>query len=190
MDEMDLPLNASGASPVTAEGLSLDVPAPLLDLPLRADAETSTPDSVGARLPEHLAGETAPLAARGMAFAADAALVLLMAAAAVLAATAGEGQAPRIAALLWAGVFALYLSFFATVVPLLLFGKTVGMALTGLSARAAAASGLRVSECARRWLGTALTVVALGIPLLFTRRRRDAPSLADRLSGRALPVES
>ena len=36
MDKVDLPLDGSGANPVTPEILSLDVPAPLLDLPLRA----------------------------------------------------------------------------------------------------------------------------------------------------------
>jgi hypothetical protein len=135
-------------------------------------------------------GRAAPLPARGAAFAADAALVLLLAAVALLAATAGRGQSLRLQGLAWTAVFALYLSFFSTVVPLILFGKTVGMALTGLTARGRKGSPLTAAESARRWLGTVLTLVSLGIPLLVTRRDREAPSPGDRMSGRPLTWET
>ena len=181
--ELDLPLDTSSPAPPVSEEA-------LLDLPLRTEAENAEPPPAAApRLSGDLSGEVAPLAPRAMSFAADSAVVLLRAAAAVLAATAGRGEAPRLTGLVWAGIFALYLSFFATVLPLLFFGKTVGMALTGLSARPVSEPPLRASECARRWLGTVLTAASAGIPLLFTRRNREAPSPADRLSGRALTVE-
>jgi hypothetical protein len=115
--------------------------------------------------------------------------VLLLAAAALLAATAGRGQALRLQGLAWTAVFALYLSFFSTVVSLSLFGKTVGMALTGLTARGAAGAALTAAESARRWVGTLLTLASLGFALVVTRRDRQAPSPADRLSGRPLAWE-
>jgi hypothetical protein len=171
----------------------------LVDLPLVASAapmpgrvilRTPAPAVAAAQaIPPALGGGAAPLPARGAAFAADAALVLLLAAAALLAATAGRGQPLRLQGLFWTAVFAVYLSFFSTVVPLILFGKTVGMALTGLTARGSKGSQLTAVESARRWLGTVLTAASLGIPLVVTRRRREAPSPGDRLSGRPLTVE-
>ena len=163
-----------------------------LDLPLRpAAAGTPRPS---ARIPESAASDVrapaAPLRARGAALAADGALVLLLVAAALLAATAGRGRTLEISGLLWTGVFAVYLSFFSTVVPLVLFGKTVGMALTGLTARGPRGSApLTVAQSARRWLGLALTLFTLGTPVLVTRRDRGAPSPGDRLSGRPLRWE-
>ena len=164
-----------------------------LDLPLRPAA--AGPPRPPARVAESAASSVgfpaAPLRARGAAFAADGALVLLLVAAALLAATAGRGRTLEISGLLWTGVFALYLSFFSTVVPLILFGKTVGMALTGLTARGPRGSApLTAAQSARRWLGTALTLFTLGAPLLATRRDRGAPSPGDRLSGRPLTLET
>jgi hypothetical protein len=163
-----------------------------VDLPLRPAAAGIT--RAPARVPESAASgaraPAAPLSARGAAFAADGALVLLLVAAALLAATAGRGRTFEISGLLWTGVFAFYLSFFSTVVPLILFGKTVGMALTGLTARGLRGSPLTAAQSARRWLGTALTLFTLGVPLLVTRRDLGAPSPGDRLSGRPLCWES
>jgi hypothetical protein len=166
--------------------------SPLVDLPLSSEAGPPSPLSLGVReaSPPALDGPAAPLPARGAAFAADAALVLLLAAVALLAATAGRGQALRLQGLAWTAVFALYLSFFSTVVPLLLFGKTVGMALTGLTARGTRGVPLTAAESARRWLGTVLTLAGLGFPLLVTRRDREAPSPGDRMSGRPLTWEA
>jgi hypothetical protein len=166
-DLVDLPLTGSpGTPPVTA------VPIPI-EPPERA-ASTGV----------------APLSSRIGAFGADTALVLLLTAAPLFAATAGPGRflAPR--GLWYAAVFALYLSFFATVAPLLLFGKTVGAALTGLTSRGPGESPLTLIQSARRWLGTVLAVAGLGIPLLATARNRRVPSLADRLSGRPLVFEA
>ena len=209
LDDLDLSTverpGASAGRPTDLAGASLSVGAAgsqaetpgLVDLPLVASA-AQTPGRVILRTPSvpavegappALDGGAAPLSARGAAFAADAALVLLLAAAALLAATAGRGQPLRLQGLFWTAVFAVYLSFFATVVPLILFGKTVGMALTGLTARGRRGSPLTAVESARRWLGTALTAAGLGVPLVVTRRHREAPSPGDRLSGRPLTVE-
>lgn len=164
---------------------------PLADFPLHSDsAETfalplaSEEAAVESEPPSRVA---APLPLRWMAFTADTAVLLLLEAAAILGAIAVRGQTPSLHALVWASLFLLYFSFFATVIPLTLFGKTVGMALAGLSARdPATARGLSASESALRWLGGVVTGAALGIPLLFTRRHAEAPTLADRLSGRTL----
>lgn len=169
-----------------------------LDLPLRPavarssrpPARLSGPAEPAAKSADSGDAPAAALTARLAAFAADGALVLLLVAAALLAATAGSGRTLEVSGLAWTGVFALYLSFFSTVVPLVLFGKTVGMALTGLSARGPGGSApLTAGESARRWLGTTLTLLALGTPLLATRRDRSAPSPGDRFSGRPLTWE-
>ncbi len=164
-----------------------------VDLPLRSGpAEPAGPRGPTAEPADsEEQALAAPLSARLAAFAADGALVLLLVAAALLAATAGRGRMLEVSGLLWTAVFALYLSFFSTVVPLMLFGKTVGMSLTGLTARGPRGSSpLTAAQAARRWLGTALTLVALGSPLLATRRDRSAPSPGDRLSGRPLTAET
>lgn len=200
LDELDLSgakAPAPGSSGVdllfdgTAEaapaGASVADGSPPLDLPLSGGAANSWP---AAPFKSARRGGAAPLPARAAAFAADAALVMLLTAAPVLGATAGPGHALAPRGLWWTAAFALYLFFFATVVPLLLFGKTVGMALTGLTARGGPGrTPLTAAESARRWIGTALTLAGLGIPLLFTRRDGEAPSPADRLSRRPLALE-
>jgi hypothetical protein len=184
------PLESAETLPAAA---SLDRTSALVDLPLGSAADLSPAPSLRdgeAATPAARDGRAAPLPARGAAFAADAALVLLLAAVALLAATAGSGQALRLQGLAWTAIFALYLSFFSTVVPLIFFGKTVGMALTGLTARASKGLPLTAAESARRWLGTVLTLASLGLPLLVTRRDREAPSPGDRMSGRPLTWEA
>lgn len=128
----------------------------------------------------------APASARVIATASDAAVVVLIVSAALLFA-GSRGGWPSPAGMIWAAAFALYLSFFATVVPLVFFGRTVGMALSGLAAAPRAGSrGLAVREACLRWLGTLATGLSLGLSLLFTRRDREAPTLADALSGRPI----
>ncbi len=161
--------------------------SPLDDFPLHGAAPAepaSKPETVVA------ARAVAPLSARWSAAAADAAAILLLAAVAILAARLVTGASPRPAGIAWALGFVFYLSFFATVPPLVLFGKTVGMALADLSARPpSGGAGLATSAALNRWLGTAATVVAAGLPLLWTASSPDAPTPADRLSGRALTVD-
>ncbi len=164
---------------------------PLLDFPLRGAGlfdPAMEPEPVDAKTNDAAFGAAA-LSRRWSAMAADAAIVCLVAAAAILSASALRGGSPTLSALAWAAAFALYLSFFATVLPLVLFGRTVGMALADLSARAPGDPRIRSSEATRRWLGTLATLATLGIPLLLIRRDPRARTPADRLSGRAL-VES
>ena len=129
----------------------------------------------------------APPSARFSAAASDAAVLVLIVALCVLLVGVFRGRWPALSGLLWAAGFALYLSFFATVVPLVLFGRTVGMALAGLAAAPRdGVRGLSPRDALFRWLGTLITVLSLGLSLLFTRRDREAPTLADALSGRPL----
>lgn len=129
----------------------------------------------------------ASLPDRALGTAADAATSVLVVVIALLAAFAARGRTPRIAGLGWAALFGLTVSFFAVVVPLVLFGRTVGMALAGLVARDdGAGRHLTPAQAARRWLGTLLTLAGLGFPLFWTLRHAAAPTPADRLSGRTL----
>jgi RDD family protein len=204
LDDFDLtsPGSAGGSSipsavlEVAPEEPTLEPDAsgegPLFDLPLRGEpaeprARASAPPAEPRE--ESRSAGPAPLSSRIAALAADSAFVLLLTAAPLLAATAGPARLLSPRGLWWTAVFAVYLSFFATVVPLALFGKTVGMALTGLTARGLPESpSLSAAEASRRWLGTLAAVAGLGIPLLVRRDPR-APSVADRLSGRPLSFE-
>jgi uncharacterized RDD family membrane protein YckC len=136
------------------------------------------------------AAGAAPLSRRVMAFIADAALVSLIVAGALLGAQLVTGHRPSVSGLPWAGMFAVYFSFFAVVLPLILFGRTLGLALAGLRVRQGAnGHGLTLSEAAARWLGTLASAAALGLPLLWTARDGELPTLADRLSGRPVVGE-
>jgi hypothetical protein len=163
----------------------------LEDFPLHDGASESSPAAPAeAPLPRAEPGpllEAAPLSARLSAAAADAAAVLLLTAAAILAARLRTGASPGPAGLLWVAVFVVYLSAFATVVPIVAFGRTLGMALADLSARPAAAlPGVPAVTALRRWLGTLATAATGGLLLLWTARDAQAPTPADRFSGCAL----
>jgi len=166
-----------------------DDSAPLLDFPLGDDrGETfSLPLPTEGPSAEPVTVGPAPLLARAGAAAADAALVVLIVLIAILGSAAARNRWPEPRGLFWAAGFGLYLSFFATVLPLVLFGRTVGMALGDLIA--APAGGMRrlsLREAALRWTGSLLTLASLGASLLFTRRDPAAPTLADALSGRPI----
>jgi hypothetical protein len=160
----------------------------LVDLPLRTDDDSPSPPAPKAAVPEgESAGRAASVGARAGAFGADAAMILLLAFATVLGARAFTGELPSTAGLPWAGAFLLLLSFFATVLPLMLFGRTVGMALAGLTVSPQASSRrVGAGEAARRWVGTFVTLATLGLPLLWTVRDGEAPTPADGWSGRSL----
>ncbi len=132
---------------------------------------------------------TAPLGPRATAAAADAAIVLLTTALAILGARILSGSSPRLSGLPWALAFLAYLSFFATVPALVLFGRTVGMTLADLSARADADGGMPAVVALGRWIGTIVTAATAGLALLWTVRDPSAPTPADRLSGRSLTVD-
>lgn len=159
----------------------------LRDFPLRAEPPLdlgSTGASDTAPVPE---SGLASLPDRAIGAAADVATSILVVVVALLAAFAVRDTTPRITGLGWAALFALLVSFFAVVVPLILFGRTVGMALAGLVAKDEGA-GRRLSpaQAARRWAGTLLTLAGAGLPLLWSLRDAGAPTPADRLSGRTL----
>lgn len=159
---------------------------PLTDFPLRAEpvADLGLRSPAGAPPP---ASGLALLPDRAIGTAADAAVSILLVLVGLLAAYAARGRTPQFAGLGWASVFALYVSFFVVVVPLVLFGRTVGMALAGLAVRDdGTGRRLTATEAVRRWAGTLATVAAVGVPLFFTARDPEAPTLADRLSGRTL----
>lgn len=155
------------------------------ELPFSAPAPTPSDDPVAPAGPA-----AAPLGARWAAAAADAALVLLLTALAILAARWATGQVPAAAGIVWAAVFIVFLSFFAVVPALMIFGRTVGMALADLSVRSDAGfAGIDGAEASRRWIGTLATAAAAGLPLIWTASDAQAPTPADRLSGRALTVD-
>jgi RDD family len=156
---------------------------PLHDGPPAAPALPERPVNAPARwLP-------APMSTRLSAAAADAAIVLLLSAMAILAARVVTGRTPGLAGLAWAAGFLLYLSLFVTVPPLILFGRTPGMAIVDVAARPpSGGSGVPLSGALRRWLGTLATVATVGLPLLWTYRDPEAPTPADRISGYPLTV--
>jgi hypothetical protein len=171
---------------------------PLEDFPLHGEVAENRIAPPPAREPEPNAplpaaglppDAAAPLSARWSAAAADGATVLLLTAIAILAARVLTGESPRVSGIGWAIGFAVYLSLFATVPALVLFGKTVGMALADLSARSPSGGGLSAPAALLRWLGTLATAAAAGLPLLLTASRPQAPTLADRLSGHALTLD-
>ncbi|MFN2634407.1 MAG: RDD family protein [Thermoanaerobaculia bacterium] len=167
-------------------------PGELLDFPLRE--ERGEPFSLPLPSPgptlEPAVPRTASLPDRILSTGADAATVLLLVALALLVAAGARERWPTPSGLFWAAGFGLYLSFFVIVVPLLLFGRTIGMALSNLAAAPLGGSRrLGPRESILRWAGTLLTVLSLGVSLLFTASEPEAPTLADGLSGRPLLAE-
>jgi len=162
----------------------------LQDFPLHAETEEGLPLPFADAILLTPSRKAAPLASRVTAAAADGAAVLFLTALAILGARLVSGQSPRSAGLLWAAGFLVYLSMFTTVPLLILFGKTIGMALADLSLPPCA-DGSRISAggAFRRWAGTLATAVSLGLILLWTARDAAAPTLADRLSGRPLALD-
>ncbi len=155
---------------------------------LREPALEPAPESPAEALPSpEKTDGAAPFAARVPAAAADAAMVLLLTALAVLAARLFTGASPDLRGLVWVAAFALYLSAFATIVPLIVFGRTVGMALADLTVRSTAGvPGVAPSAAVRRWLGTLATAASGGLLLFWTARDGQSPTPADRISGCAL----
>jgi hypothetical protein len=167
-------------------------PETLVDFPLEPEAGVAEPAAVPeAAQASERTGATATMPPRLLAFAADLAGTSLAVTLALMGAVAATGKAPRLSGLPWAAVFGVGFSFVFVVMPLTLFGRTVGMSLAGLSAGAGPAGrGLSPSEASRRWAGTAATALGLGLPLLWTMRDRSRPTPADRLSARALVRDS
>jgi uncharacterized RDD family membrane protein YckC len=84
-------------------------------------------------------------------------------------------------------LFLLPFSFLYQVFPLAFWGCTPGMTVAGLVARNQAGRSITFSQAALRWVGSALTVVTAGLPLVLVAKSGE--SLTDRLSGtRTLPA--
>jgi hypothetical protein len=166
-------------------------PTEPFDFPLRAETEPEPLLDAGALSSDETAPHAgaASLGPRLTAAAADAAVVLLLAALALLGARLLTGAVPRPAGVPWALAFVLYLSFFTTVPPLVLFGRTVGMAIADLSARSDGEGGMSAAEAARRWSAALATAATAGLVLLWTRRDPERPTPADRFSGRPLALD-
>ena len=160
----------------------------LAEFALDPGPEQSSPATAGRTARDARAGgPAAAFSLRAMAAAADLAAAVLGVSLPIVLAAALRGRWPSPAGLLWAAAFGVSLSLAATVASLFLFGCTPGMALCGLRVRADAASVRPTAgQAARRFLGTALAAATLGAPLLLTMRDPDAPTPADRLSGRPL----
>ncbi|MFQ5525751.1 MAG: RDD family protein [Thermoanaerobaculia bacterium] len=75
-------------------------------------------------------------------------------------------------------IFTAAFSFVYHVVPLTFWGRTPGMAATGLNARASDGGPLTISQSVQRWLGSIFNVASLGSAFLVSRKR----SLADLFS--------
>jgi hypothetical protein len=167
-----------------------DSAARLEDFPLHAEGGLERPLLFPAAEPAAPASSGAPLLPRFYAAAADAAVVILLTAIAILAARLETGQSPRGAGLAWAVAFMVYLSCLSTVLPLVLFGRTIGMALSDLSVRGDdSGAGLDPASALRRWAGTLATAATGGLVLLAIRRSPDRPTPADRLSGYPLALD-
>ena len=81
------------------------------------------------------------------------------------------------------GMVALFLlpfSFLYQVFPLAFWGCTPGMGRVGIVARGRDGQSLSFPQAALRWVGSVLTVVSLGLPLILTAT--TGRSLADRFS--------
>ena len=168
-----------------------DSAARLEDFPLQAEAGIERPPLFPtAEDPVPVSVTAAPMLPRFYAAAADAAAILLLTAIAILAARLGTGRSPRGAGLGWAFAFMIYLSAVATVLPLVLFGRTIGMALSDLSVRGDdTGAGLDPIAALRRWTGTLATAATGGLLLLASRRDPGRPTPADRLSGHPLALD-
>ena len=174
---------SDGAPPSRDSGGAAD---PLDDFPLRPEPPLDLGSPIREAAPR-LAVSPGLLPDRAIGTSADVATSVLVVLVALLAAFAVRDRTPRISGLGWTALFALIVSFFAIVVPLVLFGRTVGMALAGLVARDdGAGRQLTPSQAARRWVGTLATIAGVGLPLLWTMRDPGSSTPADRLSGRTL----
>jgi uncharacterized RDD family membrane protein YckC len=172
--------------PTSAPGPLAGRKPPLAEFPLDAGPESAALEAAAKRDAAG-ANHAAPLAARTVAAAADLAATVLGVSLPIVAAALVRERWPTASGLVWAAAFALTLSLAATVIALFLFGQTVGMALAGLSIRPDA-GGRRPTawQATCRWLGTTLALATLGVPLLLTASNHEAPTPADRLSGRPL----
>ncbi len=166
---------AAGTEPETA----LDATPDQTRLPLDSAARE---ESFGA--PDDKAAAALSLGARRVrAGALDAGVHLGVLVAAVLG-TLALGARLDAGALAPFALLAAAFSFVYFVLPLTFWGRTPGMARFALTARAAGGVRLTIGQAVRRWLGAALTVLGLGLPLALLAT--NGRSLADRLSATSI----
>ncbi len=195
----DPPLGPDSAAALAEEENGLEPEAPAAPSPRSLFAEQEAPGSTPGRAdaagdaagPER-AGDPGPasppspprLASRAAAGALDLGLNLAVLVVALVGARM-LGVEPRLS--LWPAiaVFLAVFSFLYISLPLAFWGQTPGMARARLAARNEGDQPLTFGQTALRWLGAALTVLALGLPLLLAL---GGGSLADRLSGSATRV--
>lgn len=115
-------------------------------------------------------------AAAGIADLGVCAAVLVV----LLVALLAQGVRPTVADWPAGVVFLLSFSFIYAVLPLAFWGRTPGMALSGLRSMSKDGRPLTFHQAVLSWLGGALTVALAGLPLLLALAGR---SLSDLLSG-------
>jgi uncharacterized RDD family membrane protein YckC len=161
-------------------------PRPLRDQPSARTAPPAPEPALGALLDDPGAGagslEEKGRAGIAIRLAAGAADLLVHAAVGVgvLVGCRWMGVHPVLSDWPALALFLLSFSFLYTVVPLAFWGHTPGMAWAGLDARSRDGEPLAFDQTARRWLGTVLTLLLVGLPLLLAFGGR---SLSDLLSG-------
>ena len=92
-----------------------------------------------------------------------------------------QGVRPAVSDWPAGAVFLLTFSFLYAVLPLAFWGRTPGMALAGLRASSTDGRPLTFRQAVLKWLGSVLTVVLAGLPLLLALG--GGRSLSDLLSG-------
>lgn len=184
----DLPLDAPDAAepprpsdrgPAVPPDEPVEEPAEEPSLFATGDRDAAAPPAIEVEPAPPSAPEPASLGDRFRAGVADLALHAAVGLALLVGAEL-MGARPGLAELPAVGLFLAVFSFLYSVVPLAFWGRTPGMAWSGLVARAAGGHGLTLGQTARRWLGGVVTVLLLGLPVLLALGGR---SLADRLSG-------
>ncbi len=159
-EQATLPLGDDGSSAETTPEPQPPAPEPPRPEPARAPA---TP-SAGSLL-------TAGLIDFGVCLS-----VLLV----LLAALSAMEIRPRAADAPAGALFLLVFSFLYQVLPLAFWGRTPGMALAGLVASAPDGQQLTFRQTALRWLGSVVTVLFAGLPLVLVLL--GGRSLGDLLS--------
>lgn len=96
----------------------------------------------------------------------------------VLAVVRWMGVEPRFGAWPAYATFLLAFSFLYFVIPLSFWGQTPGMSWAGIAARWDEDLPLSFGQSTQRWIGAILSLLLLGLPVLFGER-----TLADRISG-------
>lgn len=174
----DLPIDSDAAAGHESAGSEVQEELPLEEAPARPPDSPQIGAATGTGShPPPSDPERELYGRRWAAGTLDLAAHLVVLAAAVAGSWA-LGAAPARAALPPLALFTAAFSFVYHVMPLTFWGRTPGMAGTGLIARAADGGPLTINQAVKRWLGAVFNVASLGFPFLVSRNR----SLADLFS--------